>query len=115
MAIARCRSATAANPLAPANPTARLPVSTVRRVVAARRLRSINACVASVGPSFVTFCGSTRAPLSSVTLVPRHLDLLAGPAIGEPLLPFGRVIRPLLHLDVPSRRLQVWIGIEPPE
>src|SRR5262245_64258958 len=41
------------------------------------------------------------------TLFGRQLALLPGSAVGEPLLPCGRVIGPLLHLDAPSRRLRI--------
>src|SRR5580700_8568906 len=35
----------------------------------------------------------------------RQGRVLAGARIGEPLFPFGRVVRPLLHLDAPRWRL----------
>jgi hypothetical protein len=36
----------------------------------------------------------------------RERRVLTGALIGEPLFPFGAVVRPLLHLDAPCRRLR---------
>jgi hypothetical protein len=36
--------------------------------------------------------------------VSRERRVLAGALVGKPLLPFGRVVRPLRHLDAPGRR-----------